>query len=152
MTTDHNSLVWLCNELIYCLNIKHMLTPVYHPAANLVEQQNRDLKTQLAIFIEEEHGTWDVKLPSIRFAMSYTPAYLTFARELRTPDDNADDFKQIVQSENLIPEITPKLLMLANTLLKAREISEVNEERRKEVADKIKSTVVRNAWSMQSLT
>ncbi|CAH2108897.1 unnamed protein product [Euphydryas editha] len=67
---------------------------------------------------------------------SYTPAYLTFARELRTPDDNAHDFRQIVQSENFIPEITPKLLMLANTLLKAREISEIKEERRKEVADK----------------
>lgn len=131
-------------QLTFCLNIKHTLTPVYHPAANPVERKNRDMKTQLAILVGDDHGTWDDKLPSIRFAMntatslttSYTPAYLTFARELRTPDDNTHDFRQIILSENFIPEITPKLLMLANTLVRAKEIKEMKEERQKEVADR----------------
>lgn len=82
-------------------------------------------------------------LPSIRFAMntapckttSFTPAYLTFGRELRTLDDNYHDYRQIVLSENFIPEITPKLLQLATVLERAKEVHEMEEERRKELAD-----------------
>lgn len=131
-------------KLTFCLGITHNLTPVYHPAANPVERKNRDLKTQLAILVEDDHGSWDDKLSSIRFAMNtanslstgYTPAYLTFARELRTPYDNVHDLRQIILSENFVPEITPKLLQLADTLKRAREVRENKEEIRKEAVDK----------------
>ncbi|KAG6438864.1 hypothetical protein O3G_MSEX000284, partial [Manduca sexta] len=131
-------------QLTYCLRIKHTFTPVYHPAANPVERKNRDMKTQLAILVEDDHRSWDDKLPSIRFAMNtasclttgYSPAYLTFARELRTPDDNAHDLRQIILSENFVSEITPKLLLLADTLNRAREVRENKEELRKDTADR----------------
>lgn len=131
-------------KMTYCLDIKHTYTPVYHPAANPVERKNRDLKTQLAILVQNDHRSWSDKLACIRFAMNtatssvttYTPAYLTFARELRTPDDNAHDLKQIVLSENFVPEITPKLLQLAETLRRAKEVKEMKEEDRKALADK----------------
>ncbi|KAJ8730345.1 hypothetical protein PYW07_017383 [Mythimna separata] len=66
----------------------------------------------------------------------FTPAFLTFGRELRTPDDTSHDFRKILQSENFVPEITPKLMQLANTLQQAREIQEQSEERRKKYVDK----------------
>ena len=131
-------------QVAYCLDIKHAFTPVYHPETNSVERRNRDLKTQLAILVGDDHRTWSEKLPSIRFAMNtavcssteHTPAYLTFGRELRTPDDNAHDLREIISSENFIPEITPKLLVLAETLKRVREVQEGKEEKRKEYVDK----------------
>lgn len=102
-------------------------------------ERNRDLKTQLAILVENNHRDWPQHLPSIRFAMntatsaatSFTPAYLTFGRELRTPDNNARDLRQIIMSENFVPEITPKLLQMDSALQHAKEINEDKEERRK---------------------
>ncbi|KAJ8723813.1 hypothetical protein PYW07_007793 [Mythimna separata] len=131
-------------QLTFCLGIDHGFTPVYHPETNPVERRNRDLKTQLAILVGNDHTKWSEHLPSIRFAMNtavcsstgYTPAYLTFGRDLRTIDDTSHDLRQIVQNENFIPEITPKLLMMASTLKKAHEVQEMKEEKRKEYADK----------------
>lgn len=131
-------------QLAYCLNIRHGFTPVYHPETNPVERRNRDLKTQLAILIEGDHTTWVERLPSIRFAMNtskscstgYTPAYLTFGRELRTPDDVEQDFRQIVQNDNFVKELTPRLLLMADTLIRAREMQEEKEEKRKEYVDR----------------
>lgn len=65
----------------------------------------------------------------------FTPAFLTFGRELRTPDDTSHDFRKILQTENFIPEITPKLMQMANTLQRARETQEFGEERRKKYVD-----------------
>lgn len=131
-------------QLTFCLGIDHGFTPVYHPETNPVERRNRDLKTQLAMLVGNEHTKWSEHLSSIRFAMNtaicsstgYTPAYLTFGRDLRTIDDTSHDLRQIVQNENFIPEITPKLLMMASTLKRAHEIQEMKEEKRKEYTDK----------------
>lgn len=130
-------------QLAYCLDIKHGFTPVYHPETNPVERRNRDLKTQLAILVEDNHATWAEKLPTIRFAMNtaimsttgYTPAYLTFGRELRTPDDVNHDLRELIRNENFIKEITPRLLKMADTLVRAREVQETKEEKRKEIVD-----------------
>ncbi|KAI8436675.1 hypothetical protein MSG28_010163 [Choristoneura fumiferana] len=131
-------------QLTYCLGIKHGFTPVYHPETNPCERKNRDMKTQLAILVGDNHLTWAEKLPSIRFAMNtakscstgYTPAYLTFGRELRTPDDVNHDLREIVENDSFIKEVTPRLLMMANTLNRAREIQNEKEEKRKEYVDK----------------
>lgn len=133
-------------QVSFCLKIKHGYTPVYHPEANPVERKNRDLKTQLSILLEGEHRNWPEHLPAIRFAMNtavcksttYTPAYLTFGRELRTLDDTFNDYRKIVLSENFIPDITPKLMQLANTFERAKEVHEMEEEKRKELADKLR--------------
>lgn len=68
-------------------------------------------------------------------ATGFSPAYLTFGRELRTPDDVKHDLRKIVEQENFVPEITPKLLLMADTMKKAREVQEWNEERRKAYVD-----------------
>ena len=129
-------------QVAFTLNIKHAFTPVYHPETNPVERKNRDLKPQLAILVKDRHRDWPEHLPSIRFAMNtanclstgFTPAFLTFGRDLRTPD-TSHDFRKILQSENFIPEITPKLMQMATTLQKAREIQEHEEERRNKYVD-----------------
>ncbi|KAL0838547.1 hypothetical protein ABMA28_016655 [Loxostege sticticalis] len=134
----------IMQQLSYCLDIKQGFTPLYHPETNPVERRNRDLKTQLAILVGNDHTTWPDKLSSIRFAMNtaisastgYSPAYLTFGRQLRTPDDVRHDLKAIIEKENFIHEITPKLILLANTLKQAKEIHEMREEQRKEYVDK----------------
>lgn len=50
----------------------------------------------------------------------YTAAYLTFGRELRTPDDVHRDFRAIMENENFTCQITPYLKLLATTLQAAR--------------------------------
>lgn len=137
--SDHGSqfISAVIQKLTYCLNIRHTLTPVYHPQANPVERKNRDLKTQLAIYVEGDHTAWKEKLPAIRFAMNtaknqstgYTAAYLTFGRELRAPEEIQHDLREIVHSENFIPEISPQLLRLANTLQEAKENTEAMQNR-----------------------
>lgn len=126
-----------------CMGVKQSLTPVYHPQANMVERKNRDLKPRLAILVGDDHTTWSERLSAIRFAMNtsrgettgFTAAYLTFARELRTPDDVNNDLRLIVQSENFIPAITPYLHNIANTLREARDTHEKQQDRQKVYAD-----------------
>ncbi|KAL0860421.1 hypothetical protein ABMA27_009813 [Loxostege sticticalis] len=130
-------------QVAFCMKIKHAFTPVYHPETNPVERRNRDLKTQLAILLGDNHRDWPNKLPCIRFAMNTaqststncSPAFLTFGRELKTLDDSLHNFREILISENFVPEITPKLLQLALTLERAKEVQEMKEEQRKEYVD-----------------
>jgi hypothetical protein len=107
-------------------------TPVYHPSANMVERKNRDLKTQLAVLVGTNHTGWPNKLPAIRFAMNtakclstgYSAAFLNFGRELRTPAEVSHDLRSVIQNENFIPEVTPRLLGLADHLKEAQEVQE----------------------------
>lgn len=130
-------------KLTYCLKIAQTFTPVYHPEANPVERKNRDLKVQLSIYVGQHHTLWDTNLPAIRFAMNtakcattnYTPAYLTFGRELRTPIEIQHDLRAIVNSENFIPQITPHLLRLADTFERAKENEETMQDKNKTYLD-----------------
>ncbi|XP_073831745.1 uncharacterized protein [Musca autumnalis] len=130
-------------KLTYCLKIEQSFTPVYHPEANPVERKNRDLKVQLSIHVGKDHTLWDKNLPAIRFAMNtarcsttnYTPAYLTFGRELRTPVDVQHDLRAIVNAENFIPQITPHLLRLADTFKRAKENEETMQDKNKAYVD-----------------
>lgn len=130
-------------KLTYCLKIEQRFTPVYHPEANPVERKNRDLKVQLSIHVGKDHTLWDTNLPAIRFAMNtakcsttnYTPAYLTFGRELRTPLDVQHDLRAIVNAENFVPQITPHLLRLADTFKRAKENEEMMQDKNKTYVD-----------------
>ena len=131
-------------QLTFCLGIKTSFTPVYHPSANPVERKNRDLKVQLAAQIgTSPHEDWPSKLPSIRFALNtapnsstgYSAAYLVYGHEPRTVDDVTNDFRAIVQAENFIPEITPRLLQLDEVIKQVRENHEAAQDRRKNYAD-----------------
>lgn len=130
-------------QVTYCLDIQQQFTPVYHPEANPVERKNRDLKSQLAIIVQNCHSNWDRCLPAIRFAMNsakcqstgYTSAYLTFGREMRTLDDVQHDVKTIVESENFIPEITSYLKTIIKVLKDARETEMKIQDKNKVYVD-----------------
>lgn len=76
------------------LGIKHRKTTTYHPQANPTERLNRNVKHMLAAFAEQ-HRDWDAYLPELSFALrttvnrstGFTPAFLTFGRELPNPMD-----------------------------------------------------------------
>ena len=88
------------NELIrtLCQNyqIKHHLSAPYHPQTNgLVERLNRTLCESIAKFVQLHKNEWDFYLPSVLFAYrtmqqsatKFTPFYLTYGRQARTPID-----------------------------------------------------------------
>lgn len=130
-------------QVCHVLGISQALTPFYHPEANPIERKNRDLKPQLAMLVGHDHSTWDLHLAAIRFAMNsavtsstgFSPAYLTFGRELRAPSDSARDMRAIVENDNFVPNITPYLKKMAATLDEARDIHEKAQAVQKEAAD-----------------
>ncbi|XP_060800756.1 uncharacterized protein LOC132901863 [Amyelois transitella] len=125
------------------MGIDQVLTPLYHPESNPIERKNRDLKPQLAILVGQDHDTRDLHLASIRFAMNsaitsstgFSPAFLTFGRELRAPADAVNDMRAILESDNIVPTITPYLKKMAKTLSNARDVHERNQIVQKKYAD-----------------
>lgn len=130
-------------QVCHVFGISQTLTPKYHPQANPVERKNRDLKPQLAILVGQDHTTWDKHLPAIRFAMNsaitsstgYTPAYLTFGREMRAPADVVSEMRTLVESDNAVTSIAPHLRMLSKMLLNARDVHEKAQATYKRYAD-----------------
>lgn len=74
-------------------SIFHEKTPAYHPQSNPVERVNRDLKTRITAYIQNNHKEWDKFIPQFQFAHNtsvhsttgMTPAFLVFGRELHPP-------------------------------------------------------------------
>ena len=130
-------------KVAHCLGFTQQLIPVYHPSANPEERRNRDLKTQLAIICQDDHTSWKEALPAVRFAMNtsrnastgYTPAYLTFCRELRTPYEVHHDLRAVVDNENFVAEITPYLKRMDQVLSRARANHEHKQDNTKKYAD-----------------
>lgn len=133
-------------KVTYCFKINTPFIPLYHASSNPVERKNRDLKTMLAILVENEHSKWDEYLPSIRFALNstytvatgYSPAFLSFGREVRAPHDALYDFRRVVAAENFVPRITPYLHRLADCLQDSVQHVLREQDRRKVYADQSK--------------
>lgn len=68
----------------------------------------------------------------------YSAAYLTFARDLRSPDDASNDLRHIVDNDTFLPAITPYLKKIAFTLQEARETVEKTQDIQKTKADRIR--------------
>ncbi|KAF5282316.1 hypothetical protein FQR65_LT14370 [Abscondita terminalis] len=137
----------IMQHVVHCLGINQSLTSSYHPQANPVERKNRDLKPQLAILVGKNHHNWPNQLAPIRFAMNtarnqatgYSAAYLNMARELRTTDDCTRDQRAIIMSDNFIPEITPYLPQITDTLRNAKLTQEQAQKRSKKYSDEKKT-------------
>ena len=73
--------------------IIHRRTPAYAAQCNPVERANKTIKMMMKQYIKSTQKTWDTHVPEIAFAFNtavsestgYTPAYLTYARELIQP-------------------------------------------------------------------
>ncbi|XP_045768702.1 uncharacterized protein LOC123869746 [Maniola jurtina] len=131
-------------KALHVLGVNQNLTPVYHPEANPAERKNREMKQMLAMMIDPEHRRWPEALPSVRFALNTAPnqgtghsaAYLTFAREFRSPLDVACDLRAVVEQENYVPQITPYLRDFVERLQEVKWRVERQQDLRKESADK----------------
>lgn len=124
--------------------IEQALIPFYHAEANPVERKNRDLKPRLAILVGNMHQKWDDFLSAIRYAMNttvtqstgYTPAFLTFGRELRNVQEVVHDLRSVIEHGNFVQQMTPYLKKLEVHLNSAREKAEQEQLRQKNYADK----------------
>ncbi|GFX45943.1 retrovirus-related Pol polyprotein from transposon 17.6 [Trichonephila clavipes] len=75
------------------LGIRHVKTVVYRPQANRTERVNRDLVQMIAIYVNEQHDTWDQFLLEFAYAIctavnettGKTPAEFFLGRKLITP-------------------------------------------------------------------
>lgn len=131
-------------QCMFILGIKQELIPLYHPSANPAERKNRDLKFQISRLVDTNHSSWPKHLPAVRFAMNtavckttgVSPAYLSFARELRTPVEVHNDIRSVLNKDNFVPQITPYLKNFVNTYIAVRERVETQQDQRKEFADR----------------
>lgn len=136
-------------KVTHCFGITSTLTPAFHPESNPVERKNRELKTQLSILIQHLHHMWDIHIASIRYAINstvfkstgFTPAFLTFARELRAPHDNLHDFRQVLETDNFVPCITPYLKNMVHVLPQAQETLMTKQDKRKQAVDQGRRSV-----------
>lgn len=80
-------------QLLQAFNIKHRKTPAYAPHCNPVERTNKTIKTMISQYVDKNHRQWDARLPQLQYAYNtaryeatgYTPAFLTYGRELAGP-------------------------------------------------------------------
>ncbi|KAG6461941.1 hypothetical protein O3G_MSEX012944 [Manduca sexta] len=125
------------------LGVKQNFVPLYHPQSNPAERKNRDLKAMLAYLVEEDHTSWPKKLPLVRFALNSSkcrttgksPAYLAFAREMRSPTEVTHDLRAILDKGNFVPQITPYLRKFVKSLSAIRERVEIQQDKTKKYAD-----------------
>lgn len=130
-------------KAMFVLGVQQSLIPVYHPEANPAERKNRELKQLLAILVGPEHRRWPTVLPTVRFALNSaynqgtgkSAAYLTFARELRSPMSVHTDFRGIVEQQNFVPQITPYLQEFARVLQDVKHRVEEQQDVRKSTGD-----------------
>ncbi|XP_041973495.1 uncharacterized protein LOC121729152 [Aricia agestis] len=130
-------------KAMFVLGVQQALIPVYHPEANPAERKNRELKQLLGILVGPEHRQWPTVLPKVRFALNsaynqgtgQTAAYLTFAREMRSPITVHTDLRDIVSQQNFVPQITPYLKEFARILLDVKHRVEEQQDLRKASGD-----------------
>lgn len=108
----------LFEEISKEYGITHRFTPPYTPQANPVERTNKVIETMIAQYLSETQRKWDELLPEFMFAINtsshsstgFSPAYLNYGRELRTP-----------QTVHLPPE----LIQDTDPRLKAQEMQSI---------------------------
>ncbi len=84
-----NLLDHLCKQW----QVTQKLTTAYHPQSNLTERINRNLKTMIASYVENNHRTWDQWICKFRFALNtawhestgFSPAEIALGRQLKGP-------------------------------------------------------------------
>jgi len=87
----------IIQNLCEAWGIKHKFLSPYHPQANITERVNRNIRAVLSSYVAQKHSAWDEYLPAVALALrtavsettGYSPAMLTYGREMRLPLDRA---------------------------------------------------------------
>lgn len=113
--------------VLYCFGIKLKFTLVYHHEADPIVRRYRDLKLQIGILVQTRHKFWGDKLSAIRFAMNTNLGNVFdvfFVKYGVLMNDFQRDFRAILEVENFVPQITPYLMKISDTMKKVREHNE----------------------------
>ena len=93
------------------------MTTLYHPQASPVERCHRELKTRIAMFVQENHRNWDLLVKQFCLAHNaapnvssgYSPSMLFLGKELNLPSDppfdKNHDQKLPVYAANLVSKL-----------------------------------------------
>jgi hypothetical protein len=155
--------VWqvLCNKL----GIRNCYTVPYRPCGNVTEVCNKFIKQLIKSYCDDKHKNWDANLNAIAFAIrtapnestGYSPAALTFGRELRTPFDvikppnnnNKKDTDEYVN--DLVNRLSIVYKETTKKCLKAREkhIKQYNKHRQPNPF-KVNDLVLRTTHTLSS--
>lgn len=111
--------------------VKLLLNASRHPQANPTERTNRTLICMLRAYIKDNHRLWDHDLPKIGFALrsavseatGFTPAYLTFGRELNASGSGfglLKDWSQVPEAPEDKPTDNMKKLVDVYKIVKAQ--------------------------------
>lgn len=106
----------LWGEVCDILGIKARKIVTYRPQGNPTERTNKTLKTCIKAYTEK-HRSWDKYLPALVFAIrtsvnettGFTPAMLTYGRELRDPFTVDPDMPAIDASPSAAAEFAERL-------------------------------------------
>lgn len=94
--------------------VKLLLNASRHPQANPTERTNRTIISMLRAYIKDNHRLWDQDLSKLGFALrsavseatGFTPAYLTFGRELNASGSGfglVRDWSQVPEMQDETP-------------------------------------------------
>ncbi|GBN77660.1 hypothetical protein AVEN_128465-1 [Araneus ventricosus] len=111
---------------------------------DLFQRPRLGSKPRLAILVRDEHGTWEEKLPMIRFALNtaksettnHTAAFLQFGRELRTTDDVTHDLRALIDNDIFVDEIAPYLKRFSRLTAEIKDHVEQKQDKRKMYYDR----------------
>lgn len=103
-------------ELNRRLQIKQISTTPYHPMANIVERQNRNLNQYMRAYVDLKPQIWASMLPYATFAYNITvhastgfaPFHLLYGREVSLPDAITQK-KPIYNYDNFVDVLTREL-------------------------------------------
>lgn len=96
--------------------VKILLNASRHPQANPTERTNRTIISMIRAYIKDNHRVWDQDLPKLGFALrsavsestGFTPAYLTYGRELNATGEGYSllkDWDQVPGKQEMSPHV-----------------------------------------------
>jgi transposase InsO family protein len=135
----------LVNAICQIFQVTRHVISSYHPCANsCVERMNQPIAQCLRTYCDEKQSNWADVIPSIMYALrmspcsqttGYSPYYLVFGREMRTPFDQA-----LIPKDTLPQTVKQHVQKVLDNLEIARKIATENvlrvQEKSKERFDK----------------
>ena len=153
---------WVCR----LFGVKQNFTSFYHPQPNQAERAIKTVKSLIAKNVDLDHRTWDLDLPyvamGIRTAVSegtgFTPAFLVFGRELRTPGCPSGDEVRMASEDDEglwaveIASRARRAIARAQQALSEREDrnKKAYDERHRDVRFEVGDVVLRRAHPISS--
>ena len=125
--------------------VHHYFTSPYHPQPNLSERVNRNLKSMIQAYVQENHRKWDVNLQKFAFALrtsvnettKVTPSLLNLGRQLPMPFDRNlqmdrnENHEEIIQELSDLPEKLKEIISwVRENIVKSHALNKQNYDKK----------------------